>query len=111
MGSSGVAGKSSSIQSPRWTAVNSPLRVWNSAVSPAASCFVSQRTCALASVAWPQRVDLDGRREPPETPAPSRSRRKAVSREVHLLRALRIQASSRSPEGRDARRISENGGT
>src|ERR1700716_4341699 len=51
----GSAGKSSSTPSPRLVAVSVPLRVSNFAGFPPALGSVSQRTCALARVAWPHR--------------------------------------------------------
>src|SRR5437660_5176142 len=51
----GSAGKSSSTPSPRLVAVSVPLRVSKFAGFPSVWGSVSQRTCALARVAWPHR--------------------------------------------------------
>src|SRR5215207_2527487 len=76
------AGKSSSTSSPALVAVSTPLRVSKCAAASDGRRRASQRTCALASVAWPQRSTSTvgvNHRSPNRPAPPSSSWRNAVS--------------------------------
>ena len=92
-GSSGFAGKSSSIQSPLRSAVSKPLSVWKRACSSGLSTPVSHKMCALARVACPHNststVGVNQRKLKPS----SFGTRKAVSERFISRATSRIHAS------------------
>jgi hypothetical protein len=91
-----VAGKSSSIHSPRRSAVSSPLFVWKRAVLSGAIAPRSQSTCALASVACPHKsTSVAGVNHRRSNSSP-RGTRNAVSERFISAATFCIQPSSRA---------------